>query len=51
MPGFHLGSDEESQAGRIFTKTVFESIFHDGLKDEAGDKSFSSGCGSGDSGL
>ena len=51
MPGFHLGSDEESQAGRIFTKTVFESIFHDGLKDKARDKNLSRGCGGGDSGL
>ena len=51
MAGFHLGGDEESESGRTFTRTVFESIFHDGLQDEAGDKSVSSACGSGDSGL
>lgn len=51
MAGFHLGGDEESESGRTFTRTVFESIFHDGLQDETGDKSVSSTFGSGDSGL
>ena len=51
MAEFHLGGDEESEAVRTFTRTVFEGIFHDGLQDKAGDKSFSSACGSGDSGL
>jgi hypothetical protein len=51
MAGFHLGGNEESEAVRTFTRTVFEGIFHDGLQDEAGDKSVSSTFGSGDSGL
>jgi len=51
MLGFHLGGDEESEAFRIFTRAVFKGIFHDGLKDEAGDKNLSIGCGGGDPGL
>lgn len=51
MAGFDLGRDEESEAARTFTRTVFESIFHDGLQDEAGDMSFSSGGRGADPGL
>ena len=51
MAGFHLRGDEESETGRTFSRTVFEGIFDDGLKDEAGDKNLSRGCGGGDSGL
>ena len=51
MAGFHLGGDEESEAVRTFTRTVFEGIFHDGLQDKAGDKSFSSGGRDADPGL
>ena len=47
MPGFHLGSDEESQAGESFSRAVFEGIFHEGLKNKTGDKNFPSGCGGG----
>jgi hypothetical protein len=42
MVGFHLDGDEESEAVRTFTRTVFEGIFHDGLEDKAGDKNLSS---------
>jgi hypothetical protein len=51
MTGFHLRSDKESEAGRTFSRTVFEGIFDDGLKDEARDKNLSRGCGGGNSGL
>ena len=51
MVGFHLDGDEESEAVRTFTRTVFEGIFHDGLQDKAGDKSFSSGGRDADPGL
>lgn len=51
MAGFRLGGDEESEAGKTFTWTVFEGIFHDGLENEAGDENFSCGCRGGDAGL
>ena len=51
MTGFRLGGDEESEAGETFAWTVFEGIFHDGLKNETGDENFSGGCGGGDPGL
>ena len=51
MTGFRLGGDEESEAGKTFTWTVFEGIFQDGLEDEAGNENFSGGCGGGDASL